>query len=109
MIRKIVALTGIAVTALTFFAVPANAASSSETVQADLDGDRHLDTVVTQVNPANPAEQLLTATIRGRSHHATAPVDEYHGVLPMRVADINDDGRDEIILTEFAGASTLNF
>lgn len=75
-------------------------------VQADLEGDGILEKVVAQPIAGNPDEQLLVTKIRGERLTARAPLASYLGRLELDVADVNDDGRDEVVVTESIGANT---
>ncbi|HWO58537.1 MAG TPA: hypothetical protein VNO31_00655 [Umezawaea sp.] len=97
-----------AVTSVVAFAAPASAADQV-TVQADLNGDGRLDRVVAETIAGNPNEQFLVATIRGIRLTAHAPLNSYTGVQPLRVVDLNDDGSDEVVVTESVGANTVKF
>jgi hypothetical protein len=95
--------------ALFAFGSPAAAATTEYAAQADLNGDGQLDRVVVKPTADNPAEQFLVATVGRRNYVARVPVDQPFGVQPLRVSDIDVDGRDEIIVTEVVGANTLWF
>lgn len=95
---------------------PADAASDPTVGRAkpidtrvDLDGDHRPDKVVLEVVPDNPDEQQLVATVSGIRLTARIPLHSYPGIRPLRVVDIDADGRDEIIVTESVGANTLGF
>lgn len=89
---------------------PATASAApvmEHSAQADLNGDGTLDRVVVRAVAGNPEEQLLIATV-GRTNYVAR--EEFYafeaGVQPPRVVDLNDDGRDEVILTESLGNNT---
>ncbi|SFQ71310.1 hypothetical protein SAMN05421810_11439 [Amycolatopsis arida] len=87
-------------------APPAHAASDPVTAYADLDGDGRQDRVTVEPVADNPNEQLLTATVRGIRLTARVPFDSVVGVQPMRVLDVDGDGREEVAVTEVLGAHT---
>lgn len=94
-------LTGIVAFGAPAYAVPANAVA-----RPDLNGDGRADRVVAKLADGNPDEQVLTATVRGRTYSARLPVDSYHGVQPLRVVDVDNDGRQEVIAAEVIGVNT---
>ncbi|WNV85703.1 hypothetical protein [Umezawaea sp. Da 62-37] len=98
----------LALSASVAFAAPASAADQV-TAQADLDGNGVLDTVTAETIAGNGNEQLLTATIQGLRLTALAPLDSHVGIQPLRVVDLNDDGTDEVVVTQSVGANTVGF
>jgi hypothetical protein len=98
----------LALTAVLAFAAPANAADQVG-VQADLNGDGRLDEVTATPVAGDPEQQLLTATVRGVRLTAVTPLDSHVGILPLRVVDLNGDGRDEVVVAESVGANTVSF
>jgi hypothetical protein len=94
------------------FAAPAVAAASTPaaqsgyTVDADLNGDGRLDRVSVAPIAGNPSEQSLVATIGRVNYVAHVPVDQPSGVQPLRVTDMNGDGRQEVVVTETVGVNT---
>jgi hypothetical protein len=103
--KKIAATTGIVVAGLAFStAGVASAAPRTVAAQADLDGNGTLDHV--SLSQVSPALYLLEANIGGQVFQANLALDEYTGVQPLRVTDVNADGKDEIALTEVLGANT---
>lgn len=107
---KLVASTLALFAAISAFAAPAAAAAAAPTehaVQADLNGDGTMDRVVVKSVPGNPNEQLLVATVGRVNYVAREPFFGLDaGVQPLRVVDLNADGRDEVLLTEEIGAHT---
>jgi hypothetical protein len=95
-------------TATLAFAAPANAAADT-TVQADLNGDGQLDRVAVSPVPGNPSEQNLTVKIGRLAMKTRVPLSAEGGVQPLRVVDVNNDGRDEILVTQSVGANTDTF
>jgi len=77
-------------------------------VQADLDGDGQADRVTVSPVP-NTRQQNLTATVGGVTQVVQVPWDSSSGVQAPRVVDVNDDGRDEVLVTESVGANTDGF
>jgi dipeptidyl aminopeptidase/acylaminoacyl peptidase len=104
--KKIAATTGIVVAALAFpTAGVASAAPKTVTAQADLDGNGTLDSL--SLSQASSTSQVLEATIGGRVVRATLPSDDFTGVQPMQVTDMNADGKAEVVVTEYWGANTV--
>ncbi|MCS7475688.1 hypothetical protein ACFFQW_35395 [Umezawaea endophytica] len=106
------AVLSLVLTSVFTFAAPANAANEATaadevTARADLNGDGVLDTVVAQAIEGNPDEQLLVATINGVRLDARVPLYSRIGVPPLQVVDLNDDGTDEVMVTEALGANTV--
>jgi len=95
-------------TAAFAFAAPATAAADDNTVQADLNGDGQLDTVLVEPVADNGDEQRLVATINGIELDVTMPMDPYFGVQPLRVVDLDGDGWNEVVVTESVGANTVD-
>jgi hypothetical protein len=100
-------LLALSIAALAFTA-PATASADDNTVQADLNGDGQLDTVHVEPVADNGEEQRLVATINGIELDATMPMDPFAGVQPLRVVDTNGDGWNEVVVTQFVGANTLD-
>lgn len=90
------------------FTAPASA-DTRQTAYADIDGDGRRDRVAVQTVDGQPDEQLLTARVRGHRLSASVPLASYNGVQPMRVTDVDVDGRDEVVVTESVGANTDSF
>jgi hypothetical protein len=110
---KLVASTLALFAAAAAFATPAAAATAPAqfAVQADLNGDGTLDRVVVKAVPDDEFAQSVIATV-GRANYVArtefyAP--EGVGVQQPRVVDVNDDGRDEVLVTESVGANTYKF
>jgi hypothetical protein len=91
------------------FAAPAGAAAGESVVQADLNGDGQLDQVVGKPVPGDPNRQLLVATVGHTNYVADEPVDPDWGIRPMRVVDVNGDGRQEVLVQEVVGMRTDAF
>jgi hypothetical protein len=92
------------------FAFTTPAAADDMTVRADLNGDGQLDSVTIRPVAGNPNLQRLVAVVGGTTLRATVPLDAYQvGVQPLRVVDLDDDGWDEVVVTETVGANTLSF
>ncbi|MGB3440737.1 MAG: hypothetical protein WBA97_18475 [Actinophytocola sp.] len=94
--------------AATGFGVTAPSAAT-RTVYADLNGDGLRDYVTVRTVPGKPDEQLLSARVGARQLTATVPLASPSGVLPMRITDLDTNGRDEVVVTESLGANTLSF
>ncbi len=80
-----------------------------QTASADLNGDGRVDRVVLRPVDGNPNVQELVAKVGGKRLTATVPMNNYGGVEPMRVVDVNADGRDEVVVTQSVGANTDSF
>jgi len=104
---KRIAVTTGAVAAVLACATPgiASATSESVTAQADLDGNGAPDTLTLTESGAETQE--LVATVGGTTARVTIPMDPYFHTAPLRVTDVNADGKSEVIVTEYVGANTL--
>lgn len=108
-IVRTVTLTGI-VAALGFAgAAPALAASVHGPIYtaADLNGDGTRDTVASWQSGHD--DQVVSATVNGRTTAIRLPVDSYFGNVAPRVADLNGDGRAELLVATSLGANTTYF
>jgi hypothetical protein len=85
------------------------AVEGQQTASADLNGDGRLDRVTLRPVDGNPNVQELVARVGGKRLTATVPMNNYGGVQPMRVVDVNADGRDEVVVTQSVGANTDSF
>lgn len=81
------------------------AADSTETSTLDLDGNGTLDTA-TLAAVGDGSRQVLKFTVDGRVAEATLTGDAYAGTRPMRVLDVNHDGKQELLVSESVGANT---
>ncbi|WP_020672121.1 hypothetical protein [Amycolatopsis nigrescens] len=90
-------------------AAPAAAAEPPQqaVAHADLDGDGTPETVT--LTMIGDGTQQLTADVGGRQIQATMPGDDFAGAQPIRVTDLNADGRAELVITKSVGANTLTF
>lgn len=105
---KIVMSALVAFAAVLASAAPAAAATKEHAVQADLNGDGTPDRVVVKAVENNPNEQVLVATVGRTSYVAREELSSPdYSVQPLRVVDLNADGREEVLLTESVGANTL--
>jgi hypothetical protein len=75
----------------------------------DLDGDGRADRVTVGVVEGVPDEQELVAVVRGTRFTARMPLYSSIGVGRLRITDVDDDGRDEVVVTESFGANTVLF
>jgi VCBS repeat protein len=75
-------------------------------VRADLNGDGALDLVTVRQAPGDPSTQIVTGTVGGRRYDAFVPLDSAIGVRPLRVGDVDGNGRADIFVTEVVGANT---
>ncbi len=80
-----------------------------QTASADLNGDGRLDRVVLRPVDGNPNVQELVAKVGGKRLTATVPMNNYSGLQPMRVVDVDADGRDEVVVAQSVGANTDSF
>ncbi|RZQ61422.1 FG-GAP repeat domain-containing protein [Amycolatopsis suaedae] len=101
-------LTGIAAALSLTATATATAAPATEpvTTVADLDGDGEIETVT-----ATPAgdDQVISATVQGVPASIRVGADSAAGLEAPRVADLNGDGRAELIVTQSVGANTTHF
>jgi hypothetical protein len=86
-------------------------ADTMSVAYADLDGDHRIDRVTLTQNPDNPNDQILVGTVNRTSYVKHMPIAEEPGlgVLPLRVVDLDRDGRQEVVVTELVGANTAWF
>jgi hypothetical protein len=96
-------------TAISALAAPGTASAETLTAYADLNGDGTPDQVSVSVAADNPNEQSVIAKIGRRAYVARAPLASEVGVRPLRVVDVNGDGREEVLVTESVGANTEMF
>jgi hypothetical protein len=89
--------------------VSATTASADVTAQGDLDGDGTPDTV-TLTPQSEGVEQKVTVTAGGQTAELTLSLSTPDG-LPRepRFVDLNDDGKDEVLVTETVGDSNTTF
>ncbi|GAB1515742.1 hypothetical protein [Actinophytocola sp. KF-1] len=80
-----------------------------QTVYADLNGDGRMDRVTLRTVDGNMDEQVLTARVGGKRLTATVSSSLIAGTQPMRVVDVDADGRDEVVVTEMVGANTDHY
>jgi hypothetical protein len=108
-IVRTVTLTGLAAALGLAGAAPASAAPADEPIRtaADLNGDGTPDTVTSW--QTGHGEQVVSATVNGRRTSIHLPVDRRFGVLAPRVADLNGDGRAELLVATSLGATTSFF
>ena len=105
--RKTIALTTAAFAALTVGAGTAAATAGDVRVAADLDGDGVDERVV--IRAAGTAEQQIVTTVDGQRHAVSVPGDTRGAVIAPRVTDIDGNGAEELVLTEYVGANTDTF
>ncbi|WP_243789554.1 VCBS repeat-containing protein [Saccharopolyspora gloriosae] len=98
---------GIGALAFAMALVPAGiaAADSSQQSTLDLDGNGTLDSARLSA-VGDGSQQVIQFTVDGRTTEATLTGDAYAGTRPMRVLDVNNDGRQELLVTESVGANT---
>ncbi|PWW52726.1 hypothetical protein [Actinokineospora spheciospongiae] len=89
--------------------VPAGAAPLADpvTTVADLDGDGEIESVNAQLTGDH--EQVIWATVDGVRASITLPADSTAPFEAPRVADLNGDGRAELVVTRSVGANTTHF
>ncbi|MCG8919725.1 VCBS repeat-containing protein [Actinokineospora sp. PR83] len=97
-----------ALAGVTALAQPASAGTAREAAQADLNGDGRADRVVVEAVAGAPEVQSLVATVNGVRLTARPPMDNYGGVQPLRVVDLDGDGRDEVLVVQSVGANTTS-
>jgi hypothetical protein len=102
-IVRTVTLTGLAAALGLAGAAPALADEPIYTA-ADLNGDGTRDTVTSWQK--GHSEQVVSATVNGRHTSIHLPVDSQFGVVAPRVADLNGDGRAELLVATSVGANT---
>ncbi|MEV6873191.1 VCBS repeat-containing protein [Amycolatopsis sp. NPDC051128] len=90
-------------------AAPALAASPDAPIHtaADLNGDGTRDDVVSW--RAIRGDQVVSATVNGQRTSIHLPADARFGVLPPRVADLNGDGRAELLVATSFGADASTY
>ncbi|OXM64031.1 FG-GAP repeat domain-containing protein [Amycolatopsis vastitatis] len=88
---------------------PALAASAGTPIHttADLNGDGTPEDVVSW--QAGRGDQVVSAIVNGRRTSIHLPADGRVGILPPRVADLNGDGRAELLVATSFGADTTTF
>jgi hypothetical protein len=108
-IVRTVTLTGLAAALGLAGAAPALAAPAGEPIYtaADLNGDGTRDTVTSW--QAGHGEQVVSATVNGRRTSVHLPADRRFGIVAPRVADLNGDGRAELLVATSLGATTSVF
>jgi hypothetical protein len=88
---------------------PATASADDVSVAyADLNGDHRIDRVTLARAHDNPNDQLLVATV-GRTSHVRRIPTAGEPLSPLRVVDLDHDGRQEVLVTEMNGANTSWF
>lgn len=85
------------------------AVEGQQTASADLNGDGRMERVALRPVDGNPNVQELVARIGGKRLTATVPMNNYSGIQPMRVVDVDTDGRDEVVVAQSVGANTDSF
>jgi hypothetical protein len=102
-------ITGIAAVLGLAAVTPALAAPSADpvTTVADLDGDGELETVTAELT--SDTDQVISATVHGTFTSIHIGADNYAGVQAPRVADLNGDGRAELLVAQSVGANTTFF
>jgi hypothetical protein len=107
-VKKIAVTTGVVAAVLGCATVGvASATAESVTTQADLDGDGTPDTLTLTQTGAETQE--LVATAGGTVARVTIPMDPFFHTRPLRVTDINADGKAEVLVTEYIGANTFTY
>lgn len=105
--RKTIALTAAVLAAMTAGAGTAAATAGDVRVAADLDGDG-VDEQVT-VAAAGTEKQRIVTTVDGQPLSVSVPGDTMGAVIAPRVTDIDGNGAEELVLTEYVGANTDTF
>ncbi|MCP2166845.1 hypothetical protein [Goodfellowiella coeruleoviolacea] len=105
---RAVTATAVAATALVLLPLGSASADPVRTAAADLDGDGRADRVT--LSQVDDQTQSLTVVVGDRTATATmqwwAPAT---GVQPVRVTDLDRNGRQELIVLETVGANTDTF
>lgn len=96
-------------TAVFALAAPGTASAAPLIAYADLNGDGRPDRVSVSVAADNPDQQSVIAMIGRSTYVGRTPFSSLVGVRPLRVVDVNGDGRDEVLVTESVGANTLTY
>ena len=100
-------LLALSAAALGFVAPATAAADDVAAAYADLNGDHRIDRVQVRPAPDDQNEQILIGSV-GRTNYVTRiRLDTNVGVRPLRVVDLDRDGRQEVVVTEVVGANTL--
>ena len=108
--RKTIALAAVTLAAT---AVGLGAGSAAATapgdvrLAADLNGDG-VDEQIT-VSAAGTDKQQIVTTVDGQRYTASVPGDTAGAVIAPRVTDIDGNGAEELVLTEYVGANTDTF
>ncbi|GAA2660338.1 MULTISPECIES: hypothetical protein [Actinosynnema] len=93
--------------------VPSGDVSADATVKtafADLDGDGNAERITVELVKADdPARQRISAVVGGVAVSALTTADERVGVQPIQVVDLNDDGKQEVVVKELMGANTDHY
>ncbi|HYQ69520.1 hypothetical protein [Actinophytocola sp.] len=92
------------------FVAPATASADDDmsVVYADLNGDHRIDRVTLAQAQDNPNDQILVGTVGPTSYYKRIPTGG-EPVSPLRVVDLDQDGRQEVLVTELNGISTSWF
>ncbi|MGK3208464.1 FG-GAP repeat domain-containing protein [Amycolatopsis pretoriensis] len=108
-IVRTITLTGLAAALGLVGAAPALAAPAGEPIftSADLNGDGTRDTVISR--PAINGKQVISATVNGKRTAIVLPADPWFGIVAPRVADLDADGRAELLVATTLGANTAFF
>ncbi|QWF81179.1 VCBS repeat-containing protein [Amycolatopsis sp. CA-230715] len=85
----------------------ATAAPRPVTATADLDGNGEIETVTATM--AGDHEQVISATVNGVATSIRVQADSQFGLQAPRVADLNGDGSQELIVPTSVGANTTQF
>jgi hypothetical protein len=94
------------VPALALAAAGPTAVTVDVTARADLNGDGRTDRVAVREVVGAPDTQELVAVVGGHRFTARVPFHSTVGMSPLRVVDLDDDVRDEVVVTESIGANT---
>ncbi|WP_156755102.1 FG-GAP repeat domain-containing protein [Actinokineospora pegani] len=91
---------------LTLASVTTAAADASLATEGDLNGDGVADTI-TLTAQAEGTEQRLSVTAGGQTHELTMPLGTADGaVRPVRVTDVNADGKAEVLVVDSTSDQT---
>lgn len=91
------------------FATPAAVAQPASEVYLDFDGDGRVDRAWIESVAGNPVPttQVLSAQVGAERYRAYVPFASWStDARPMRVVDLDGDGREEVVVAESVGANT---
>lgn len=106
--RSVTVAIVLAMTTSAAFAPASAAPRQDPSVQADVDGDGHPNTVT--VREDSPGKQMLTVDdVDGTDVQAAFPVQDATPLQQPRAVDIDGDGKAEVMVAHAVGANTVRF